>query len=72
MRKAVELYTEAAELGSLKALYNLGNAYHLGEGVQKDMATAVKFWSNAAMQGHVLSRFNLGNLRDIRGATTAQ
>ncbi|EJK57297.1 hypothetical protein THAOC_22675, partial [Thalassiosira oceanica] len=32
MRKAVELYTEAAELGSIQALFDLGNAYNHGEG----------------------------------------
>ncbi|EJK52308.1 hypothetical protein THAOC_28432, partial [Thalassiosira oceanica] len=45
MRKAVELWTEAAELGS---------------GVQKDMAKALEFYKKAAMQGHVESRHNLG------------
>ena len=46
MRKAVELWTEAADLGSTEALFNLGNSYNLGEGV--------------VMQGNVQSRHNLG------------
>jgi len=61
MRRAVELYTEAAQLGSVEALYNLGVAYELGEGVQQDKAKAAEFYTKAAMQGHVESRYNLAN-----------
>ena len=61
MRKAVELYTEAAELGSIEALYNLGTAYRLGNGVQQDKAKAAEYFKKAVMQGHVESRFNIGN-----------
>ncbi|EJK67098.1 hypothetical protein THAOC_11912, partial [Thalassiosira oceanica] len=67
MRRAVELYTEAAELGSVEALYNLGNAYDLGKGVQQDMAKAVEFWTKAAMEGHAGSRLNLGYLEAEKG-----
>ncbi|EJK78034.1 hypothetical protein THAOC_00092 [Thalassiosira oceanica] len=58
--KAVELWTEAAELGSVQALFHLGFAYYTGEGVQKDVAKAAEFYKKAAMQGHVLSRTKLG------------
>jgi len=60
VRKAIELYTEAAELGSTDALFNLGVAYDFGEGAQKDETKAVQFYEKAAMQGHVESRCNLG------------
>ena len=60
MRKAVELWEEAAELGSIKALFNLAVAYSRGEGVEKDEAKAVEFYKKAAVQGHVESRTNLG------------
>ncbi|EJK52311.1 hypothetical protein THAOC_28429 [Thalassiosira oceanica] len=59
-RKAVELWTEAAELGSIEALCNLGVVYNDGEGVQQDKAKAVEFYEKAAMQGHVMSRCKLG------------
>ena len=59
-QKAIELYTEAAELGSIGALFNLGNAYDDGDGVQQDEVKAVQCWTKAAMQGHVESRHNLG------------
>ena len=60
MRKAVEQWTEAAELGSIEALNHLGGAYYLGIGVEQDKAKAVEFFAKAAMQGHVDSRHNLG------------
>ena len=60
MRKAVELWTEAAELGSIEALFNLGNAYYHGDGVPEDKEKGVQFWTKAAMQGHVECRYNLG------------
>ncbi|EJK61586.1 hypothetical protein THAOC_17901 [Thalassiosira oceanica] len=66
-KKAVELLTEAAELGSVEVLFSLGNAYRLGEGVQKDMAKAVELYEKAAMQGHVESRNNLGCVEAEKG-----
>jgi len=60
-RRAVELWTEAAELGSIDALFSLGLAHRRGEGVQ-DMSKAVEFYEKAAMQGHVASRHNLGEI----------
>ncbi|EJK59609.1 hypothetical protein THAOC_20139 [Thalassiosira oceanica] len=60
-RKAVELYAEAAELGSIYAIFIIGNAYDFGEaGVGQDKKMAVKFYRKAAMHGHVHARHNLG------------
>ena len=67
MRKAVELYTEAAELGSFDALFSLGIAYDRGEGVQQDKAKGFQFYKKAAMQGHAESRHNLGNREGRKG-----
>ncbi|EJK53252.1 hypothetical protein THAOC_27344 [Thalassiosira oceanica] len=67
MRRAVELWKEAAELGSIAALYSLGNAYYDGDGVQEDKAKVTQFWTKAAMQGHVLARANLGWLEKGKG-----
>ena len=66
-RKAVELWTEAADLGSVEALYNLGNVYSRGDGVQQDKAKASGFYEKAAMQGHVESRHNLGCIEGKKG-----
>ena len=68
MRRAVELYTEAAELGSIEALFNLGNAYYHGDGVPVDEAKGVQFWTKAAMQGHVEGRNNLGGYEWVEGS----
>ncbi|EJK71016.1 hypothetical protein THAOC_07582, partial [Thalassiosira oceanica] len=67
MRKAVELFTEAAELGSVEALFNLGNVYYFGEGVQEDKLKGAEFYTRAAMQGHVGSRHNLGQAEARKG-----
>ena len=60
MRRSVQLWTEAAELGSIEALYHLGYAYYEGNGVQQDETKAAEFYTKAAMKGDVLSRHNLG------------
>ena len=60
MRKGIKLYTEAAELGSIEALYNLGVLHFHGRGVQQDKVKGIELWTKAAMQGHVQSRHNLG------------
>ena len=52
MRRAVELLTEAAELGSIDALYNLGIVYYHGKGIQENKAKGVEFYKKAAVQGH--------------------
>ncbi|EJK59052.1 hypothetical protein THAOC_20775 [Thalassiosira oceanica] len=65
--KAFELWTEAAELGSIDALFHLGVAYYNGEGVQQDMAKAAEFYTKAAMQGHVQARHNLGIVEKRKG-----
>ena len=66
-RKAIELMEEAAELGSIEALFNLGIAYELGEGVEQDKAKRDEFFERAAMQGSVLARHNLGTFEVQRG-----
>ena len=38
VKRAIELYTEAAELGSNKARFNLGRSYYNGDGVGQDRA----------------------------------
>ena len=67
LRRSVEIWTEAAELGSVEAVYSLGVAYQHGNGVEQDKAKAAEFYKKAAMQGHVASRHNLGNYEGRRG-----
>ena len=67
MRRAVELWTEAAELGSIEALCHLGVTYCEGKCVQQDMAKAAEFFKRAAMQGHVEGRHNLCTIEGLKG-----
>ena len=67
MRKAAELFTAAAELGSVDALYRLGVSYQRGDGVEQDKEKAAEFYKKAAMQGYADSRHNLGNHEGRKG-----
>ncbi|EJK60774.1 hypothetical protein THAOC_18816 [Thalassiosira oceanica] len=59
--RALELWTEAAELGSMEALFKLGIAVHQGElGVAQDEIKGIRYWEAAAMQGCAESRHMLG------------
>ena len=59
--RAFELWSEAAELGSIKALYKLGGVYyHESLGLPEDRAKGIHYWGSAAMQGHAESRYFLG------------
>mmetsp|Transcript_14970 Transcript_14970/g.34750 ORF Transcript_14970/g.34750 Transcript_14970/m.34750 type:complete len:142 (+) Transcript_14970:360-785(+) len=60
LRKAVELTEEAAELGSVEALFNLGHWYAERVGVEVDVTKGIKFLNKAAMQGDAEGRHLLG------------
>ncbi|EJK70325.1 hypothetical protein THAOC_08323 [Thalassiosira oceanica] len=65
--RAIELWTEAAELGSVDAHYHLGVTYYNGEGVEEDKPRGIRHWQQAAMKGHVPSRHNLGVVEFNKG-----
>ena len=65
--RAIDLFTEAAELGSIDAHLNLGNVYYNGHVGEKDEPRAMHHWKQAAMKGHVLSRHNLASIEYQRG-----
>ena len=59
--RAFELWTEAAELGSLRALFKMGIAYYDGlRGISLDRAKGVHCLESAAMGGDASSRHKLG------------
>ena len=58
--KALELWHQAGELGSAPSYYNIGGAYHAGNGVERDEKKAVHYWELAAMEGHAMARHNVG------------
>ncbi|EJK47349.1 hypothetical protein THAOC_33934, partial [Thalassiosira oceanica] len=57
--RAIELWTEAANLGDLDAHYRLGYIYDEGDGVEKDVARGIRHWQQAAIKGHPGSRHAL-------------
>ncbi|EJK54309.1 hypothetical protein THAOC_26078, partial [Thalassiosira oceanica] len=65
--RAITLWKNAAELGSIDALYNLGIRYANGDGVEQDKAKAVEFYKKAAMQGSAAARHNLGCIETEKG-----
>ena len=58
--RAIELWTEAAEHGSLVAHCQLGDTYYQGDGVNEDKPRGINHWQQAAMKGEVTSRHSLG------------
>ena len=60
--RAIELWTEAAKLGSIKAEHEIGIVYFTGNGVKKDKPRGIHHWQQAAMKGHAISRHNLGGI----------
>ncbi|EJK50360.1 hypothetical protein THAOC_30683 [Thalassiosira oceanica] len=65
--RAIELWTEAAELGSVTAHHHLGHTYYRGNDVQKDKPRGIHYWQEAAIKGHVPSRHSLGVVEHKNG-----
>jgi tetratricopeptide (TPR) repeat protein len=59
--KALEYFTNAAELGEVDARFGLGILYRNGNGAEKDEKKAVCHFEQAAIDGHPLARVLLGN-----------
>ncbi|EJK57479.1 hypothetical protein THAOC_22469 [Thalassiosira oceanica] len=60
VQRSIEIFTEAAELGSIEAHVKLGSQYFDGEGVAQDMEKAFNHFEVAAKKGHLGARHNLG------------
>merc|ERR1711862_897872 len=60
--RAIELFTEAARLGSMNAHCRLGLLYNIGDAVERDLRTAVKHHEIAAKGGHPIARFVLAKI----------
>jgi len=67
VRRAVELYERAAELGGKEAHFNLGVMFEAGTEVEKDTAKAFRHFEAAAMCGDVFARYNLGGMAGKAG-----
>ena len=55
-----EATKQKAEQGDEVSQFNLGKLYYLGEGVEKDLKEAMKWFRKAADQGIALAQYNLG------------
>jgi hypothetical protein len=51
-----------AEEGDAKAQFVLGTLYRDGQGVEKDLAETLRWWTKAAELGNVDAQFALGNI----------
>jgi cell division septation protein DedD len=57
---AVAIWQPFAAAGDADALFNLGQAYKLGRGVEADAAIARDYYRKAAVKGHLPAQANLG------------
>ena len=57
-----EATKQKAEQGDEVSQFNLGKLYYLGEGVEKDLKEAMKWFRKAAEQGYGLAQNNLGSM----------
>jgi len=60
MNKALELWRRSGVLGFAEAYNIIGSVYYNGEGVQQDEKKATHYFEQAAMEGSVQARHNLG------------
>ena len=52
MEQNIESLKKLANQGDAEALYQLGNCYQNGDGVEQDIKKAVEWWLKASDLGH--------------------
>ena len=57
----LDVAREQAQQGIDEAMYQLGNRYDNGDGVEQNAEVASDWWLKAAMKGHIEAAHNLGN-----------
>ena len=67
---AVKAWRVEAAKGDADAMFNLAQAYKLGNGVKQDLAQAEALFGRAAAQGHIQASDNYGLLLFQRGQRT--
>ena len=68
--KALELWHRAGELGCALAYSSIGNAYVIGDCIEKDEQKAKYYWELGAIGGHEIARYNLGIIEGRKGNTS--
>lgn len=61
-KEALKWYEKAATKGNIKAQYNLGEMYRLGQGVNQDFKESFKWYEKAAIQDNIWAQFYLGGM----------
>ena len=59
---AMRIWHDLGEAGDVRAIYNLGVLFDLGQGVTADPARAAVYFQHAAQAGHVRAMSNYGRL----------
>ena len=67
--QAVALFTRAAGLGHARAQVALAGRYLSGDGVQRDLTQAIRWYGRAAEQGDAEAFYKLGAIYHRGGAT---
>ncbi len=68
-QEAARIWQPLAAQGDAQAQLNLGTLYDFGQGVQMDVALAVKWYRAAATQGNQAAQFNLGMMYETGRGT---
>ena len=62
-KKAVVFYKKSADDGNVSAQYALANCYYYGQGVDRNVNTAVEMWLKCAEKGHSDAQNRVGPLK---------
>ena len=60
--KAIRLYKEAAKLGNITAMSNLGYCYYYGREIPVDKTKAREYWETAAIHDDINAIYKLGDM----------
>ncbi len=60
LKKAYELFYEAAKNGRVDAMYKLGLMYELGEGIKQDPKKAIRYYNKSSKKGYPLAQYRFG------------
>jgi hypothetical protein len=71
LKKAFELFKEAAQNGRADAMYKLGVMYEEGVGTKKSTKKAIRYYQKSAKLGYPLGQYHLG-LMYLNGSAVKQ